>query len=133
MSTAVIGAESRITMSNAPNLAGPPFDFKEFRKRFDSAYNEWFACNAISADLRSIIESQEISAEQFEILTKNRQFQKYIALIDGKIRFDELPGPPHGSIIYQLTRSIGRQLDGPNAVEALEGASDDGEYFHLNH
>lgn len=120
-------------MSN-PNIASedaePAFDLKDFRKLFDSAYNQWFAHNAIDPDLRIAIESQRISVEQFERLTKNRQFQKYIALIDGKIRFDELPGPPHGSIIYHLTRILGHQLDGPNGVEVLEGASDDGMIFH---
>jgi hypothetical protein len=72
------------------------------------------------------VESYEITAEEFEKLTKNRQFQHYIALIAGKIRFDELPGPPHGAVIGKLIKLLGRQLDGPNSVEILAMVNDDG-------
>jgi hypothetical protein len=46
-------------MSSNPDVATqisaePLFDFKEFRKRFNAAYNEWFSCNVISLDLRRI-------------------------------------------------------------------------------
>jgi len=36
-------------------------------------------------------------------LTGNRQLQKYIALIDNRIRFDEIPLSRHGHIIFYMT------------------------------
>jgi hypothetical protein len=37
------------------------------------------------------VESYEVTAEEFKKLITNRQFQRYAALIDDKINFDELP------------------------------------------
>lgn len=93
-------------------------DYEAFRKTFDKAYNAWFRTNFILPELRAVVESYEITADQFEKLTENRQFQRYISLIDGKVRFDELPGPPHGAIIGELTNILGRQL----VVQIMSGS-----------
>lgn len=37
------------------------------------------------------VEGVEITIDMFEALTRNRELQRFIALVDGKIRFDELP------------------------------------------
>ena len=107
-------------------------DYETFRKSFDKAYNTWFQSNFITEDLRAIVESYENTAEEFEKLTKNRQFQGYIALIEGKIRFDELPGPPHGAVVGKLIKLLGRQLDGPNSLEILAMVNDDGMISYGN-
>ena len=107
-------------------------DHATFRKSFDKAYNNWFRSNSIPADLRAIVESYEVTVDEFENLTNNRQFQRYIALIDGKIRFDELPGPPHGAIIGKVIKLLGTQSDGPNGVEILVMVNDDGMLSYGN-
>lgn len=66
-------------------------NFQEFQKQFNRCYNEWYQCNAISENLRKQVEGVEITIDMFEALTRNRELQRYIALVDGKIRFDELP------------------------------------------
>ena len=78
------------------------------------------------------MESYEVTVDEFENLTNNRQFQRYIALIDGKIRFDELPGPPHGAIIGKVIKLLGTQSDGPNGVEILVMVNDDGMLSYGN-
>lgn len=49
------------------------------------------------------ITSVHVSEEDFLKLTESRELAKYIALIDYRIRFDELPLPPHGEIISYLS------------------------------
>ena len=85
-------------------------DSEAFRKSFDKAYNIWFRSNFIPTDLRAILESYEATAEEFEKITNNRQFQRHIALIGGKVRFDELPGSPHGAIIGKMIKLLGMEL-----------------------
>ena len=141
MSAVVFGVEDdrriRIKMtSSQPSVVTDTnteiIDYETFRNSFDKAYNTWFRSNFITKDLRTIVESYEITAEEFENLTKNRQFQRYIALIEGKIRFDELPGPPHGAVIGKMIKLLGRQLDGPNNVEILVMVNDDGMISYGN-
>lgn len=78
------------------------------------------------------MESYEVTAEEFEKLITNRQFQCYTALIDDKINFDELPGPPHGEIIGEMIQLLGRQLNDPNRVKILITASDNGMFSYGN-
>jgi hypothetical protein len=101
-------------------------NYETFRKSFDTAYKTWFRSNSIAQNLRKIMNSYQVTPEEFEKLTQNREFQHYIALIDGKIRFDELPGPPHGAIVGSMVKLLARQLDGPNNVEILRMVNDDG-------
>lgn len=104
-------------------------DYDTLRKSFNKAYNVWFKNNFIPEELYSEIKSYEVTPEEFDKLTKNRQLQRYIALIDGIIRFDELPVPPHGAIIGTINKSLARQLDGPNDMEILVMVNDDGMLF----
>jgi hypothetical protein len=94
-----------------------PIDYEAFRKSFTKAYNSWFRSRSIEPILRSIIESYDLTAEQFDNLTGNRQLQRYITLVDGKIRFEELPETPHGEIIGALIQLLNMQMVGPNDVQ----------------
>ena len=47
-----------------------------------------------------------------------------LALIDGRIRFYELPQPPHGEIIGDLVQIISNQ--GPNGLPVLVMVGDNG-------
>jgi hypothetical protein len=87
-----------------------PIDYETFQESFPKACNTWFSSSSISTNLQAIVESFEVTAEQFETLTQNLQLQRYITLIDGKIHFDELPGPPHREIIGEATNLLGKQL-----------------------
>lgn len=66
---------------------------------------------------------------EFEKLTLNKQYQRYITLEEGKIRFDELPLRPHGEIVGLLNSVIARQVEGANYLDGLECASDNGIPF----
>lgn len=117
---------SKSNDGSATGSGASPIDYETFRKSFDKAYIAWSRTNSITPELRSIVESYELTADEFEKLITNRQLQRYIALIDGKIRFDEPPGPPLGEIIGKMIKTIGRQLDGPNDVEILDMPNDNG-------
>ena|SRR5437762_12625275 len=55
----------------------------------------------------------------FDKITLGKQYQSCIALIDGKVRLDEVPLKPHGEIIghlnYKITQMLGQDL--PGAME----------------
>jgi hypothetical protein len=128
MSAAIFGIEQdtgvRISMSTSQrqNVAASR-QFKAFRKTFARAYNIWYRSNSLPPELRTEVESRKVTADEFEKLTLNLQFQRYIALIDGRIRFDELPGRPHGAIIGTIDRAFVHQLMTPN---------EDNDILHLN-
>ena len=107
-------------------------DNQDFLKAFNKGYNEWFHTSLISPELRNHIESYEITMEQFDRITRNRQFQRYIALIDGRVRFSELPKAPHGEIIGDLVLIISNQLTGPNGLPLLIMVSDNGIHSWRN-
>jgi hypothetical protein len=48
--------------------------------------------------------------DEFDQLTMNKQLQRYIALLDGRIKFFDIPNCPHGELIGHLTFAIGNQL-----------------------
>jgi len=107
-------------------------DYEDFLKAFDKGYSEWFQTSLISPELRKRIESYEITLERFDRITRNRQFQRYIALIDGRIRFSELPKAPHGEIIGDLVHIISNQLSGPDGLPVLIMVGDNGIHSWRN-
>lgn len=113
--------------TNSANATGEAtFDLPKFKNLFNRAYNEWFQTTLISEDLRKAVESQDVSIELFEKLTLNRQFQRYITLIDGRIRFDELPSDPHGEIIGCVIEMISTQVGGTSSQATFSMTSDNG-------
>ena len=112
--------------TTSTNASGAAFDLSKFKKLFDRAYNEWFQTTLISEDLRKAAESQDVSIEIFEKLTLNRQFQRYITLVDGRIRFDELPNDPHGEIVGCIIEMISTQIGGTNSRATFSMTSDNG-------
>jgi hypothetical protein len=91
-----------------------------------------FQTSIITPSLRKTVESHELAMDRFDRITRNRQFQRYIALIDGRIRFDELPEPPHGAIIGDLVQIISNQHAGPNGLPILVMVGDNGIHYWLN-
>jgi hypothetical protein len=106
--------------------------YEDFLKCFNRAYNEWFRTSLISPELRKKVEAFEVTMAQFDKITRNRQFQRYVAFIDGRIRFDELSQAPHGEIIGELVQIISHQLTGPNGLSALLMVSANGIYLWRN-
>jgi len=57
-----------------------------------------------------------ITMDLFDKITLGKQYQSRIALIDGKVRLDEIPLKPHGQIIghlkYKITQMLGQDLPG---------------------
>jgi hypothetical protein len=50
----------------------------------------------------------------FDKITLGKEYQNRIALIDGRVRLDEIPLKPHGEIIdhlqYKITQMVGQDL-----------------------
>jgi len=113
--------------TNSINATGEAaFDLPKFKKLFGRVYNEWFQTTLISEDLRKAVESTDVSIELFEKLTLNRQFQRYITLVEGRIRFDEPPSDPHGEIVGCIIEMISTQVGGTNSQATFSMTSDNG-------
>lgn len=67
-----------------------------------------------------------VTVDDFLRLTGNRELQKYIALIDNRIRFDEIPLSPHGEIIFYMTNFLSEQFQTTSPGNVLYGMSDNG-------
>ena len=114
-----------------PNASAVPITFADFQKDFNRAYNQFYRSRVIDAGLKRRVSEFEITIPQFEKITLNKQYQRYITLEEGKIRFAEMPGPPHGEIASFLNSMIGGQVEGAN-FDGLVGASDNGMLFVNN-
>lgn len=60
---------------------------------------------------------------RFPKLTTERQLARFIALIDGKVRFDELPRKPKGELAHFLDMTPSRQFDEGGVGAILIGFS----------
>jgi hypothetical protein len=118
------------TISASHGSSPPPsFKYGTFKRLFDRAYNEWYRSGSINEELAEKVTSQSISVEDFQKLTTGRQLARYIALIDRKIRFDELPKKPHGELAHFLAMILSRQFDEGAIGAILVGCSDNGMIF----
>lgn len=119
--------DSPASKSPSPTPLSPvSFDIKKFQKQFEQAYHQFYHSNGISAELEKSVTDQEITLDQFDKLTLGRQYQRYISLYEGKIRFHELPNKPHGEIVSLLNVQIASQLGEGTGNEVLIGCSDNG-------
>jgi hypothetical protein len=98
--------------------------FAAFQKNFNRAYNQFYASHNVDVDLKRTITENEITIPQFEKLTLTKQYQRYITLENGRIRFDEIPMRPHGEIAGVVHLIISRQVEG--FMEGLKAAMDNG-------
>jgi hypothetical protein len=109
----------------------PSYNFEKFKRLFRKAYNQWYRRRVdIDKELLDQISSQKIPVSDFKKLTLPLEGQRYIALIDGSIRFDYIPNSPHGELIYRLSTNIWRQLEKEGV---LYGCGDNGVIFFLNY
>ena len=73
--------------------------FAAFQKIFNRAYNQFYVSHDVDVNLKRTITEYEITILEFEKLTLSKQYQRYITLEEGRIRFDEIPTRPHGEIV----------------------------------
>ena len=111
--------------------ASPPVQvsFADVQGDFNRAYNQFYLSGSIDEDLKRKISEYDITVAEFEKLTLTKQYQRYITLEEGKIRFDEMPTSPHGEIVGLLSLMIGRQVEGADNMAVLIGANDNGMLF----
>lgn len=120
-----VDAEPTIETTTSP----VQMSFADFQKDFNRAYNQFYLSRRIDADLKRKVSEFDITIPEFEKLTLNKQYQRYITLEEGKIRFDEIPMRPHGEIVGLLNSVIARQVEGADYADGLECASDNGMLF----
>ena len=84
--------------------------FSRYQKKFNAIYNEYFNSRKISTSSTELIAARHVSIAEFDKLTSNKQLQRYISLLDGRIVMHEVPDCPHGEVIGYISTSIIRQL-----------------------
>jgi hypothetical protein len=70
-------------------------DTKEVRVLFNKIYKQWARSEPVNQTDLDRLSSAHVDEELFTKLTGSRPLAKYMALIDYRIRFDELPKAPH--------------------------------------
>jgi len=116
---------SHAESSDAKSAAQDPrrqISLQDFEKIFNSTYHDFFYFNKFSASAEQAISSQDVDVEEFDRLTIQKQYQRYIALSEGPIIFHEVPNAPHGEVISRLHDIVARQLD----LSVFAGSSDNG-------
>jgi hypothetical protein len=93
------------------------WNFAAFEKIFNRAYNQFYVSHNVDVELKRTITENEITILEFEKLTLTKQYQRYITLEDGRIRFDELPMRPHGEIATVVNSINARQVEGVNFMD----------------
>ena len=66
---------------------------------FDRASDQFYRGKHIEQGILDEINKHEISVDQFGKLTLGKQYPRYISLIEGKIRFNEIPNRPHRELV----------------------------------
>ena len=109
------------------SIHDPAHDIKAFRRLFHRVYKNWSRSDQpVDEEDMAVVTSVNVSEEDFLKLTETRQLGKYIALIDYRIRFDELPLPPHGEIISYMSDYLSGVFQTGSAANVLFGAADNG-------
>jgi hypothetical protein len=89
---------------------------KQYIKNFSKLYDQFYRYDNVDQTLMEKVCSTYITMDLFDKITLGKQYQSRIALIDGKVRLDEIPLKPHGQIIghlnYKITQMLGQDLPG---------------------
>jgi hypothetical protein len=83
---------------------------KQFMKQFNRLYDQFYQHGNVDQDLLKEVSGIVIPMDLFDKITLGKQYQRCAALVDGKIRFDDVPLAPHGDIIGYLNIEISMQL-----------------------
>jgi hypothetical protein len=89
---------------------------QSFTKKFNRLYDQFYLHRDVDKPLLTEISNTLISMDLFDKITLGKRYQGRMALVDGKVRFDEIPLPPHGQVFSFLTmiinQSVGAMLPG---------------------
>jgi len=66
------------------------------------------------------VATQVVDMEEFDRLTENKQYARYVSLLDGRVIFHEVPNAPHGEVIDSIAFSISTQLDRTKFIGAVD-------------
>jgi len=101
-------------------------DLKDLRRLFNKVYTKWSRAEPIDENDMSAITALYVTEENFLKLTEFREFGKYIALIDYRIRFDELPLMPHGEVAGAIQGYLHDVFQSGTQNSVLVAANDNG-------
>jgi hypothetical protein len=106
-----------------------------FTKKFNRIYEQYYIRRGAEVDelLLDEICNTLITMDLFNKLTLGKQYQGRIALVDGMVRFDQIPLSPHGQIISWLTSCIDRALGVTLPGAMLQGCSDNGMHAQFDY
>jgi hypothetical protein len=106
-----------------------------FTKKFNRIYDQYYIRGGADIDQNLLGEicNTMISMDFFDTLTLGKRYQGRIALIDGKVRFDQIPLPPHGQVIGSLTSCIVRALGVGLPGAMLQMYSDNGMHTQFDY
>jgi hypothetical protein len=76
-----------------------------------------------SSEEQNLICAREVTLAEFDQLTENKQYARYISLIDGQIIFHEVPNAPNGQIIDYLAFNLNTRLDRQMFLGAVDNCS----------
>jgi hypothetical protein len=99
---------------------------KQLRRLFNQVYSKWSRREEVDEGAIAALSNFDVSEEQFLALTGNREFSKYIALIDYRVRFDDIPLRPHGQIIGYMSEYLAGVFQTTSPANVLFAAGDNG-------
>jgi hypothetical protein len=91
--------------------------FKKIKKAFDKVYIPFYLNRCIDPEVEGVVTKEDISTELLDLLTVGRQLPRYIILVDGRRRFEDIPNSPHGEVACPILSCLYDQLrvGGPGA------------------
>ena len=113
----VVDSHNPETGTSSPTTArADTIQVKRYIKNFNKLYDQFYRYDNVDQTLMDEVCGTYITMDLFDKITLGKQYQSRIALIDGKIRLDEIPLKPHGQIIghlnYKITQMLGQDLPG---------------------
>jgi hypothetical protein len=113
----VVDSNDPETGTSSPTTArADTIQVKQYIKNFNKLYDQFYRYDNVDQTLMDEVCGTYITMDLFDKITLGKQYQSRIALIDGKVRLDEIPLKPHGQIIghlnYKITQMLGQDLPG---------------------
>ena len=99
---------------------------KQLRRLFNQVYSKWSRREEVDERAIAALSNLDVSEEQFLALTGNREYSKYIALIDYRVRFDDIPLDPHGQIIGYMNAYLASVFQTTSPANVLFAACGNG-------
>src|SRR5579859_3412081 len=113
----VVDSNDPETDTLSPTMArAHTIQVKQYINKFNKLYDQFYRYDNVDQTLMHEVCGTYITMDLFDKITLGKQYQSRIALIDGKVRLDEVPLTPHGEIIghlnYKITQMLGQDLPG---------------------